>query len=261
VYTTSFYFSNKQTYDFIIIIFNFFYWIFFLFLSNNLFTFIFFIEILSTLIFVLLINSTFSTVYFYNNLDHNLHSYFSNSTPVFFLQTLMYFFWISLITSLNLFFFLVLFYIKFLTFDMNLFEFVFYNLTVLHDFKDLFSILIIWFNFLFCVFLKCGLVPFYFWKPIFFKGIPLHSLFFYVFFYFYLFLFVIFFILTFATEIFFFFVFVNILLILIGFLMLLFILCEAYYLKAFFALSSIINTLFVFIALNGSQLPSILFFI
>jgi hypothetical protein len=262
VYSTTFYFSSKQTYDFIIIIFNFFYWILFLFFTNNLFTFIFFIEILSTLIFVLLVNSTFSTTYFYNNLDLSLNSYFSSNTPMFYLQTLMYFFWISLITSLNLFFFLILFYIKFLTFDMYLFEFVFYNLITLQSFKDLFSILLIWFNFLFCIFLKCGLVPFYFWKPMFFKGIPLHSLFFYIFFfYFFLFLFIIYFILTLSTEIFFFFIFINIVTLLIGFLMLLFILCEAYYLKAFFALSSIINTLFVFLALNGSEISYSLFFL
>jgi hypothetical protein len=125
-YSSTFYFSSKQVYDFIIICFNFFFWIYFLFLSNNLFTFIFFIEILSSLIFLLLINSTFSATYFYNNLDLNLNNYFSINTPLFYLQSLMYFFWISLITSLNLFFFLILFYIKFLTFDWFIFEFIFF---------------------------------------------------------------------------------------------------------------------------------------
>jgi hypothetical protein len=85
--------------------------------TNDIFNLYVFIEILSTLITLLLITSTFSTTYFYNNLNLNLHNYFNNTTPFFFVQMLMYFFWISLISSLNLFFFLILFYIKFLTFD------------------------------------------------------------------------------------------------------------------------------------------------
>lgn len=261
VYTTSFYFSSKGLYDFVIINLNFFFWVFFLFFVNNLFTFIFFIEILSTLIFLLLITSTFSTTYFYNNLNLNLNNYFNLNTPLFFLQTLLYFFWMSLITSLNLFLFLILFYLKFLSFDWFIFEFIFFYVTFMSETKDLFFVLFVWLNLLFCIFLKCGLVPFYFWKPIFFKGLPTHVLFFYIFFfYFFLFLFLIYFFLIYVNEIFFYFIFVNIILLLIGFAMLLFILCEAYYLKAFFALSSIINTLFVFLALSGTNLENFIFF-
>lgn len=260
VFVTSFYFSSKQIYDFILVSFNFFFWILFLFSVNNLFTFIFFIEILSTLIFLLLIVSTFSSTYFYNNLDLNLHNYFSTNTPTFFLQTLMYFFWISLITSLNLFFAVILFYLKFSTFDWFIFEFVFFYIINLNNAKDVFFLFFLWFNFLFCIFLKCGLVPFFFWKPIFFKGMPLHALFFYIFFfYFFFLLFILYFFLLYTPEIFFFFSIINIFLLLIGFVMLFFILCEAYYVKTFLALSSILNTLFVFLALNG--LSSEVFFL
>jgi hypothetical protein len=252
LYCTSFYFSSKETFDFFIVCFNFFFWIYFLFYANSLFTVIFFIEILSTLIFLLLITSSFSTTYFYNNLNLNLYNYFNTNTPFFFLQMLMYFFWISLISSLNLFFFLILFYIKFLTFDWFFFEFIFFYVINLSQLKDIFFIFFIWFNLLFCIFLKCGLVPFYFWKPIFFKGIPTHALFFYIFFfYFFIFIFFIYFFLIYVNEIFFFFLNINMCLLIIGFFMLLSILCEAYYLKAFFALSSILNSLFVFLTLNG----------
>ena len=187
-YSTSFYFSSKEIYDYMITCFNFLFWILFIFFSNTIFTFIFFIEVISTLITLLLITSTFSTTYFYNNLNLNIHNYFSNTTPFFFVQMLMYFFWISLISSLNLFFFLILFYIKFLTFDWFFFEFIFFYIINLNQTKDFFFVFFIWFNLLFSIFLKCGLVPFYFWKPIFFKGIPMHALFFYiVFFYFFIF--------------------------------------------------------------------------
>jgi len=82
-YCTSFYFSSKEIYDYIITCFNFFFWTLFLFFSNTIFTVIFFIEILSTLIFLTLITSTFSTTYFYNNLNLNLNNYFHNTTPFF----------------------------------------------------------------------------------------------------------------------------------------------------------------------------------
>ena len=234
----------------------------FLFHANTLFTVIFFIEILSTLVFLLLITSAFSTTYFYNNLNLNLHSYFNPSTPLTYLQMLMFYFWISLIASLNLFFFFILFYLKFFTFDWFLLEFIFYYIILANDYKDVFFIVFVWLNLLFSIFLKCGLVPFYFWKPAFFKGIPLHALFFYIFFfYFFIFLFFIYFFLVYVNEVFFFFLYVNVCLLLVGFLILLFILCEAYYLKAFLALSSILNTLFVFLALNGITFTDFIFFI
>lgn len=261
VFTTSFHFSSKEIYDFILVCFNFFFWIFFLFFSNTIFTVIFFIEIISTLVFLLLITSTFSSTYFYNNLNLNTNNYFNPTTPIFFVQMLMYFFWISLISSLNLFFFLILFYLKFFTFDWFLFEFVFYYIINLNETREVFFIVFCWFNFLFCIFLKCGLVPFYFWKPTFFKGIPLHSLFFYIFFYyFFLFIFFIHFFLIYMNEVFFFFIHINILILLFGFLILLFILCEAYYIKTFLALSSILNTLFVFLALNAVDVVDLFFF-
>ena len=260
-YSTFFYFSSKEIYDFLIVNFNFFFWILFLFLSNTIFTVIFFIEILSTLIFLLIITSNFSTTYFYNNLNLNVHSYFSNSTPFFFVQMLLYFFWISLISSLNLFLSLILFYTKFLTFDWFFFEYIFTYLVNVSNLKDLFFFMFIWLNFLFCIFLKCGLVPFYFWKPVFFKGIPLHALFFYIsFFYFFIFLFFLTFFLVYVNEIFYFFLNVNILLLLIGFFIILSILCETYYLKSFLAISSILNTLFVFLALNSVNTLDFFFF-
>lgn len=261
VYCTSFYFTSKQIYDFIIISLNFFYWVMFLFFVNNVFTLLFFIEVISILIFLMLIVSTFSSTYFYNNLDLNLHNYFNNATPTFYMQTLLYFFWISLVTSLNLFFSIILFYLKFLTFDWFIMEFVLFYLINLCSYKDLFFIFFLWFNFLFSIFLKCGLVPFFFWKPIFFKGIPLHSLFFYIFFfYFFLFIFFIYFFLFYLHEFFLFFSFINVLLLLFGFLILISTLCEAYYIKSFLALSSILNTLFIFLALNGANSELCVFF-
>ena len=63
------YFSSREFYDFIAVIFNFMYWIIILFTSNTIFTSIFVIEVLSTLIFLLIITSTFSSSFFYRNLN------------------------------------------------------------------------------------------------------------------------------------------------------------------------------------------------
>nr|APW82416.1 nad2_a [Laurentiella strenua] len=260
VFSSIFYFSNQDIFDFFIVIVNFLIWTVLLFFANNLFTVIFIIEILSTLLFLMIITSSFSSTYFYNNLNLNIHNYFNNSTPLFFTQAILFFFWISLLASLNLFFSLILFYLKFLTFDWYLFENIFFYIISSSSLKDIFFLSFLWYNLLFCIFLKCGLVPFYFWKPTFFKGLSLHSLFFYIcFFYFFLILFFLTFLVFFFNEIFFFYATVNLGIILIGFFFLLFILCEAYYLKTFLAISSILNTLFIFLPLNSFSFFDLLF--
>lgn len=259
-YSSAFYYSSQEIFDYTIVTYSFFLWMVFLFYSNNIFTVIFFIEILSTLITLLLITSVFSSAYFYNNLSLTSHSYFNQSTPFSFLQTLMFFFWISLVSSLNLFVFLTLFYLQFLTFDWFTLEAVFYYVISSSDLKSIFFSSLTWFSFLFCIFLKCGLVPFYFWKPIFFKGIPLHALFFYiVFFYFFILYFFIYFFLIYLNELFYFNVFVNLLMLTGGLIFLVFILCESYYVKAFLAMSSILNTLFVFLAMSSTSVTDYFF--
>jgi len=261
-YLSTLYYTSQEVYDYTIVAYSFFLWVLLLFYSNNMLTVIFFIEILSTLIMLLIVTSVFSSAYFYNNLNLEHHNYFGQTTPVSFLQTIIFFFWISLISSLNLFLFLTLFYLKFFTFDWYTVEFIFFYIVSVCDFKALMTLALTWFVFLFCIFLKCGLVPFYFWKPIFFKGIPFHALFFYiVFFYFFLFNFFTYFFVIYLHELFYFNLFINLILLLSGLVILVFILCESYYIKAFLAMSSILNTLFVFIALNSYAVVDYTFFL
>jgi len=250
--TLNLYLASKDVFDFFITMVNFFVWIFLLFLTNNIFSAIFIIEILSTLIFLLLITSTFSTAYFFNNLNLNIYNYLNNSFPFFFNQTVLFFFWTSLLASLNLFLSILFFYLKFFSFDWFFFEKVFYFLITSASFKDVSFLLFVWFNFLFCIFLKCGLVPFYAWKPTFFKGSSINFLYNYIcFFYFFIFLFFIKLLLLQFNEIFFFFLIVNFLMLITGFVLLLAILSETFYLKTFFAISSILNTLFIFLAFSS----------
>ena len=138
VYSSSFYFSSKEVYDYIITCFNFFYWLFFLFSANTLFTFIFFIEILSTLIFLLLITSTFSTLHFYNNLNLNLHNYFNQTTPFFFIQMLIYFFLNIVNSFIKLIFFFNFILYKILNFWLVYFWIYFFLHNKLLYFKRIF---------------------------------------------------------------------------------------------------------------------------
>ena len=256
------YFSSRESYDYVIVTFNFMYWISVLFWTNTIFTTIFVIEVLSTLIFLLIITSTFSSGFFYRNLDLSFGHLFQQTTPTTYLQSILYFFWISLISSLNLFLFFLLMYVKLLTLDWYLMEYIFIYYVSISSIKDIFTLGISWFIMIFCIFLKCGIVPLFIWKPTFFKGIPLYTLFFYIcFFYFFLFLFLIHFLTSYFSEIFYFFTIVNIIFIVTGLVFLLFIMCESYYFKAFMAISSILNSLFVILALSTTHSVDLYFWL
>jgi hypothetical protein len=185
-------FSSINVYDYAITLFSFFIWLWLALFSNNLFTLIFFLEILSALITLMLVTSTFSSHHFYNTTSYSNHSYFQTSAPTALLQTLLFFFWITLVSSLALFVFLLLFYLRFLTLDWGLVDSIFLFVVETGNTRSLFAASFVWLLLLVCVFVKCGIVPFYFWKPSFFKGMTLNSLFFYV----YVYYFTIFFYLT-----------------------------------------------------------------
>ena len=256
------YFSSKEIYDFYIVKFYFLYWMLMLFFANSFFTVIFVIEVLSTLIFMLLITSTFSTTFFYKNLHFTKYNFFQNSIPFNFFQSVLFFFWMSLLSSLNLFIFLTLFYLKFATFDWYLIEHLFFYFLQVSTFHDVYTLGIVWFVLLFCIFLKCGIVPLFLWKPTFFKGLSFIALYFYIcFFYFFIFLFLIIFLNTYFYELFYYFYFVTFSFILLGIVVLLFIICETFFLKTFFAVSSIINSLFVLLAMLVSHQVSFVFFL
>lgn len=261
-YSISFFYSSTEVYDYTIVTYSFLLWLFLIFLSNNTITFVFLVEILSTLVMLLIITSTFSSAYFYNNSNLSRYSYFSQTLPTSYLNTIIFYFWISLVSSLTLFVLLTLFYLHFFTFDWNTTEFIFYYVVSVSNIKNIFAISLNWLLLLFCIFLKCGLVPFYIWKPTFFKGMSFHSLLFYTtFFYFFLFYFFIYFFLFYLNELFYYNLFINILILSIGLIVLLFIICESFYLKAFIAISSILNTLFVFLSLNSYSIMDSLFLI
>ena len=97
----------------------------------------------------------------------------------------MFFFWVTLLSSLSLFVFVITFYLKFFSFDFNLVTSVFTFLLTTSSLKSLFTTSFSWLVLLIAISIKCGLVPFYLWKPSFFKGMTLSALFFYVYVYYF----------------------------------------------------------------------------
>lgn len=254
VNATASYYSSQEIYDFVITNFSFYYWTLMLFMTNSIFTLIFGIEVLSTLIFLLIITSSYSSNHFYRNLDFSFGNYKQQVFPYTYLQSLLFFFWMSLITSLSLFIFLLYFYTRILTFDWFLIEHIFTYLINTQSVVSILSLGLTWFVFVVCIFMKCGVAPLYIWKPTFFKGLPYHLLFFYVcFFYLFLFIFLIYILLNYFSLIFYYFIFIQIIFVFTGLLFLLAILCETFYLKSFLAISSILNSLFVFLAISSTH--------
>lgn len=250
LFLSSSYFSSSEIYDFLIAKLNTYYWVLFLFFSNSLFTVIFVIEVLSTLVFLLITTSVFSTAFFYKNISFDSKIFLQNSTPFSFIQALLFYFWVSLLSSLNLFVFLIFFYNNVLTLDWFLLEHVFtYIVNVSHT-KELLVVGLSWFFIIFSIFLKCGIVPLFLWKPTFFKGVSFNLLIFYIlFFYFFLFLFFINFLSIYLHSIFYFYSFIILFFVILGLFFLFLILCESFYLKIFFAISSILNSLLVMLSL------------
>ena len=256
------YISSREIYDYLNIIFSIFYWVTLLFSANSLITVIFVIEVLSAALFLFVITSTFSTNYFYRNLNLKFGHFTQQITPFTYLQSLLFFFWVSLISSLNLFLFATLFYLNIFTLDWTLVEFISIYIVNSSTVRDIYTLGFVWLMFIFCLFLKCGLAPFYVWKPTFFKGLPVYTLFFYiVFFYFFLFIFLIHLLTLCLGEVFYLFSLASLLLTLAGLVLLLFILCESFYLKVFLAMSSILNSLLVILALSVTKIEDLLFWL
>lgn len=256
------YFSSNEIYDFFVVKINFLYWLIFLFFSNSFFVIIFTIEVLSTLIFLLISTSVFSSFFFYKNINLDSKLFLYNTFPITFFQSLIFFFWVSLLSSLNLFLFIIVMYTNLVTFDWFLIEHLFYYLTLIDIKKDVYKIGLSWFIIIFSLFLKCGIAPFFLWKPVFFKGLNFATLLFYiVFYYFLLFLFFINFLVVYSHELFFYFSIINVFLVMFGLFILLFIICESFYIKVFFAISSILNSLLVILSMMSTHLIDVFFFL
>jgi hypothetical protein len=226
----------------------------YLFTSNNLFTVIFFFEVLSATTFLLLVTSNFSTIFTYKLTDFSNKNFFNLNFSKFYVNSLLYFFWISLIGSLFLFLFLTFFLINFFSFDFFFIEYVTLFILTSSTQATFVKGLIIWAGIVLTFFVKTGLAPFFFWKPVFFKGVSFYFIFFYTFVYYTgVLLFLTMFFIVYLNDLFIYFSSFMVILVTTSLFFFLTLLTEATYTKAFFAFSSILNTLLIFFTLTSFQ--------
>jgi len=187
-----------------------------------------------------------------------MHQFLGNVIPSTFLKSIIFFFWVSLLASLNLFVFTLIMYTKLFSLDWYLLEHAFFYVVQTSSYSSNMLLGLMWYILIFSIFTKCGLAPFFFWKPTFFKGLTFTSIFYYIcIFYFSLFLFFINFITNNFHFIFYFFHNIFILLVIVGLFMVLFLVLEAFYLKTFLAISSILNSLMLFLAMSSSHVSDL----
>lgn len=253
LYLNSTLFYNQSSFDFLLTIINLFIWINLMFFSSNLFTIVFFLEILSAAI-MLFTSSSF----YYSNINFKKFNYSSNNyltlnLPYYQTSSLLFFFWTSFLASVSLFFYLLFFIYYFNTLDLFFLEYLFNFMVIKSSWLEQLAMGSIWFGFVFCVFLKCGLVPFFVWKPLFFKGLSYLYMFIYTcFYYFFLLIFFLIFFNYYFNFLFSYYLVVSSFMLLVGWVVMFSLMLNNTYLKSFFAISSILNTLFVFIVLLSS---------
>lgn len=242
---------NKFNYNVIIYLVLLKSWLDLLFLCTNLFTLVFLIELISITLFIILsIFNTYKTVNFNFNYTTNFIIEYNHIKPTYQFYSLILLFWMSFITSINLFLYLIYFIYFINTFDFILIDYIVLYFNINSNKFNYLQLNFIFIGFIFTWFLKLGLVPFFFWKPNVFKGLPFTFISVYVLFFYFLFLIYSVYLFTFfLNELINYIYLFNVILIYIGLIFLIFFLFEITNIKVFIAYSSILNTLLVFIFL------------
>lgn len=221
-------------------------WFIGLFMITNLFTFIFFFELLSlTVFFLLILSLNFNNLYIYKNITQ-----WQNNNINLFFYSFLYLFWISFISILNLFIFLIYFFKMTTSFDLSFVELLIIYFLYNINFDGYITILYINLLYSFIFFLKLGVIPFFLWKPNFFKSINYFYLLIYIcIFYFFIFLYFLlctyeYFYLIFIINLYFW-----IVIFLFGIIVLIFSLLNITNFKIFISFSSILNSFLLIICL------------
>ena len=249
LHLTSSVLSSTAGFDHITVVYNLTYWTPFLFLTTNVLSLSLVIEVLTSLITLLIITSFNSSSINFNWRSSTSKSLTFSCLSSTYLYSLLTFFWTSLISTLVLFFFIILFYSRITTLDWSLLaiitNYVLFSSTLLH----ISSVSFLWSLILITIFLKCSITPFHLWKLTFFKGMSLMMIFYYIYvFYFLLFMYFIYLLIGLFSDILFFNSLLFLVLVTVSLFTTPFILYETLNLKSFLALSSIINSSIIFLA-------------
>lgn len=213
-----------------------------LFFSNSLFNFLFILEVVSIIIFYKFVVSKFwfNDRFSFFKKTNVLERIFSRN----YVNVLFFQYWVNFFSSVVLIISIInITYLYGSTdwFFINLLNVINNNTFVYTDIE--FNI-IIWVSFFLCFFLKVGLTPSHLFKIEIYKGIPFVSIFFYTTFYFvsyFIFLTTVVQIHINSFKIYYYFFFL--IFIIVGFFYTLFLLFDVSFTKAFFAYSTVVNTL------------------
>ena len=225
-------------YEYVFSLLNLSIFIFLILLSNTLYSFFFLLEVNSIIIFLKFL---MSRTWFKDKDNINLTKKL-NQSPKSFLSMLFFQFWTSFFSST-----LLVFLIIYLIFSLGTSEWLLMNFLLFFEKNqdsNYFLLSLMFFLLLVSFFTKLGITPIHFYKIEVYKGINFISIFFYTTFYFIVFL-IYFLNLLLVNFNFFFYYFWYILtfLIVIGFFLVISLLFDINYIKAFLAYSSIINSL------------------
>lgn len=214
----------------------------YMFTCNSLFSFLFVLEVVSIIIFYKFVVSKFwfSERFSFFKKTNIMERVFSRN----YINVLFFQYWVNFFSSVVLIIVIInLIYVYGSTdwFFLNFLNLLNNNIFIYNDFE--FNILM-WVSFFICFFLKVGLTPAHLFKIEIYKGIPFVSIFFYTTFYFLgYFIFLTVLVQTYINSYKIYFYFFFICFVIVGFVYVLFLLFDVSFTKAFFAYSTIVNSI------------------
>lgn len=235
-----------KSYDYVFSIINIIIYLPILFFVNNILIFLFFLEFISLILFYKLVSSK---IWFKDN--NNFKISLNNNIPQNYINMIFFQYWVTFFSTIYIIYFYINNFLIFGTSDWLIIQF-------LQNYKHFNNIGFVKTNiliyiFIFSIFLKLGVAPFHLFKIEVYKGLPYITIFFYTFFYFtVLFLFFLLLIFDFLylySNIVYNLIFVFLCL---GSFIVVIQMFDVFFLKAFFAYSTIINSLgFLIIILSA----------
>lgn len=228
--------------DYFFIISNLAFILFFIFLSNTLYTFFFVLELISSFIFYKFVVSKF---WFKQNKLSFLNSYtkWNKIFPKFYLNMLFFQYWVTFFSSVLLLYSIINFFLLFGTTDWLVLNYLISSNFIVDYLINWFFYFILFFSFFSGFLLKIGFSPLHLFKIEVYKGLPFISIFFYTTYYFLVFfIFFILLLITYLNSFFTYWYFLILFSFILGGLYVISLFFDVNYIKAFFAYSTIINS-------------------
>jgi hypothetical protein len=167
VIDVTFKYLDRLRLDYIIIILNLYPWVLYIVTSTNLFSFIFLLELITIIIFMLIPLSPLMLI----NKNNIRFNYFNSNTYYSLIHSLLFYYWVSFVTTSLLFLNIFLYFITVFNLEWLVSNFVIGYYLELNLITTTYKLYVLVLLFIIIFFIKFGLLPFFVWKLIFFKGV------------------------------------------------------------------------------------------